>query len=276
MNTKKLIVIALTLTLAFALAACGGNDPAPPPEDTPGATETPATPEPPKTTEDPPPGAPEDPTPPEPVWGPLTAEFLDLLAGRNYYIYIQYQYVTADSDSDIELGPYPSDLGWAMGQAEVARQDDMYAQIGYPPLVGDVKTHSVFKDNKRYVIIHKDKRIVEHEYPRVSADDSLDVFPVSLMSYIDSGVGSVNGVTMPYEDYAITGKTRIYRFYVNDDKVAHCGLIDDGEVNASAMTFLEISPDIPSDMFEFPANYTIKEAEPRNSSEIPPERTPPE
>jgi len=42
-----------------------------------------------------------------------------------------------------------------------------------------------------------------------------------------------------------------------------------------AEKFLEISPNIPSHMFEMPASYTVVEKEPISSTDIPPERTAP-
>ena len=101
MNTKKFTTIALILILVFALAACGG-DPEPPPEDTPVATETPAAPE---APEDPPSEAPEETpiTPEETRWGPLAAEFMDQLAGRNYFLKYDMMDASMGPDGDVTI-----------------------------------------------------------------------------------------------------------------------------------------------------------------------------
>ena len=259
MNTKRLIVIALTMILAFALAACGSNDPAPPPEDTPVVTETPATTE---TPEDPTPGAPEEPPiTPEPTrWGPLAAEFLDLLASRNYYLKYDLLDASISPDGDVTIKPdEPMPF-------HCARQDDAYASAATDPF-GEYSLimHVVQKDNKDYYINHA-KGVVSVSEPEKanSSDDKLDTFPVSYMEFIESGVGSVDGVSLPYEDYSLTGFKYILRIYVDGAKVAYTTGILESEISTIRTNF-EISRDIPSYMFEFPPDYPLEDY-------IPPER----
>jgi len=168
MNTKRFIAIALILILVFALTACsisvnssGGDTTSPTPESTP------------------PPS--EEPTPTPPPWGPLTAEFLALLATRNYYIKSD-SISTASIGSDGDITPESDPL-----LAEYARQDDVYASmysyLGYSDVLYTAM-HHIFEDNKFYSINHDLKRTCIYDNGDTDAsDDSNDVFPVSSMEF---------------------------------------------------------------------------------------------
>ena len=88
------------------------------------------------------------------------------------------------------------------------------------------------------------------------------------------GIDSVEGVSMPYEDYGMTGKKTIIRFYIDDAKVAYSVKIYEGEVTNMMMN-IEIGMDIPSYVLEFPPDYTIEEEPPHDSSNSPPEKPAP-
>jgi len=261
--TNKLITAALTLVLVFALAACGG-EPEPPPEETPVATETPSTPE---APEDPPSEAPEETpiTPEETRWGPLAAEFMDQLASRNYFLKYDMMDASMGPDGDVTITIDQMPIAFLS-----ARQDDAYASAVLDTYIDEESLfmHYVLKDNKDYSIQHQ-KRVISVYEPEEadSSDDVKDIFPVSYMEFIESGVGVVDGVSMPYEDYSITGLTSIIRFYMDGAEVTHCIGIREDEITM-ARTNIRISKDIPSYMFEFPPDYIFEDY-------VPPERISP-
>jgi len=166
---------------------------------------------------------------------------------------------TGDAQSDIEIIPVPSDWAIKWHRVETARQDDMYAWVRWfsTDEANEPSQHTVSKDYKKYGINHMFKDINVWELPTSSADDSGDFFPVSCMYFIESGMGSVNGVTMPYETYARTDTT-VWRFYINGDKVEYCMRIKKDGVVIDVFSLMEISQNVPSRMFEIPANYPFK------------------
>jgi len=264
MHTKKFIAIALTLILAFASTACGNS------VHTGGANtassaplstlSVPPTPEnTPKPTEEPTPTPSQEPTPaPTPTPGPLTAAFIALLVDRNYYIKLECaQVFTGDAENGIEIMPIPSDWAIQWHRVETARQDDMYAWVRRftTDKANEPSQHTIDKGYKKYGISHMFKEINVWEKTTSSADDSGDFFPVSRMYFIESGMGSVNGVTMPYETYAMTDRTTVWRFYVNGDKVVYCMRIKNDGVVIDVFSLMETSRNIPSHMFALPANY---------------------
>jgi len=251
MSIKKKWWFALVsvLALTFAFTACGSDDPDPLPEDTPAVTEAPTEPE------DPPPSEPE-----ETRWGPLAAEFLDLLATRNYHLKYHMTDASIDPDGDVTTKPDPF-------INECARQDDVYASAASDTWSEDeLFAHMVHKDNKVYYINHAMGVIQVYEPKEADASNDIeDAFPVSHMEFIESGVGSVDGVSLPFEDYAITGLKTIIRIYIDGTEVAYSVGILEGEASMIKMN-IEISQDIPSYMFEFPPDYPIENAEPPEKS----------
>jgi len=244
------------------------------PESIPSETSAPESPPPETSAPENTPAPPEEPTPPPPPWGPLTAEFLALLDTRNYYI--KSESVPGGSiGSDGDITPKPDPL-----LDERARQDDAYAiaysDIDYDEYWGYKIMHHVIKDNKFYSISHSLKRIlVDDNVDMDSEVASFEAFPVSSMEFIESGTGSVNGVSMPYEDYDVAWKNTIIRFYIDGANVAHSVRIQEGKVTFVMMN-IEISQNIPSDIFGLPADYTVEEVAPPGSSGIPPEKPAPQ
>jgi len=262
------ILVVMVMLLSLLIAGCDSFDPVteePTPEPEPAPTPT-ATPEPtPEPVVDELEEIDEEEeeeeeeliTPETPTSGPLTADFIALLASRNYYIkFDQSADVTEDPESDIEVTFKYEDGVWTW--MEATRQNDVFAYTRYYSYNQQSVAHNIYIDYKRYSIKHDVKKITIYESSIESADDSGDFLPVSLMYYIGSGEGSVNGETMPYEAYAVTGQTIIWRFYVNGDKVAYWVRINNGVVR-QVEKFLDISPEIPSYMFEMPENYTVEE-----------------
>ena len=231
MNTKRFISMAFILVLAFALTVCGSSGYA-------GG------------------GSAASPAP-----GPLTADFIALLAGRNYYIKLQVADIfTGDAQSDIGIPPIPSDWAIKWHRVETARQDDLYAWIRRfsTDKKNEPSQHTIDKGDKKYGINHMFKNINVWELPTSSADDSRDFFPVSRMCFIESGMGSVNGVPIPYEDYTRT-ETTVWRFYVNGGNVEYCMRIKSDGTVMDLFTLMEISRNVPSRVFEMPASYTCEQ-----------------
>jgi len=248
------------MIMIFVLSACNNaaNDedemliavPDPPTEE---AATQPELNDPPADENDDPP---EDPpiTPEATKWGPLAAEFLDLLATRNYYLKYDVTGASMGPEGDVTIAPDPF-------LSECARQDDVYAYVYSYPEFEKIFIHEVRKDNKIYSIDHEKGVILVDEPKGTDAsDDKDDFFPVSCMEFIESGAGSVDGVSIFYEDYAITGSKTIIRIYIDGAEVAYSVEFYEGNMGM-IKTNIKISPDIPSHMLEFPPDFLIVQEE---------------
>jgi len=191
--------------------------------------------------------------PEETKWGPLAAEFLDLLATRNYYLKFYSTGASMDPDGDVTVEPDPIIF-------EFARQDDVYAYAASDTWDEDkLFLHLVHIDNRMYSIKHEKRLIIIDEFDWLDAsDDKDDFFPVSYMEFIESGVGSVDRVSTPYEDYAIAGSETIIRIYIDGTEVAYMMMVTDGR-SSFIRTNFEVSAEIPSYMLELPDDYTVED-----------------
>ena len=259
MNTKKLIAIALTLILVFSLASCNSGDSKDDSnndevQDTVVVEEKPIVED---EDED------KDIEDPEPelqvlIPGPLTADFFTLLANRNFYVKYELTFeFPTDPEGNIEIKP--DQYGQWVRFERAMKDDDLAFIHWFSHDAANIPTqHKVYMDFKEYSINHDIKTIGVYDNTPSELNWWNDFFDVSRMYYIESGISSVNGKQMPYESYGTQNKQSIYRLYVDGDKVMYWLLIRDNEI-IDIRTFLEISQDIPSHMFELPKDYPLIE-----------------
>jgi len=89
--------------------------------------------------------------------GPLTADFIALLSGKNYYIKLEVaDLFTGDTESGIEILPIPPDWAIRWHRVETARQDDLYAWIRWfsTDNSNEPSQHTISKGDKMYGINH--------------------------------------------------------------------------------------------------------------------------
>jgi len=142
-------------------------------------------------------------------------------------------------------------------------------------LMFGVATHNIIKDNVRYKIYryppsqsNADFMEVFSEPPSTTGAIS-GTFGVHIrgggVEYTGSGVGAINGVTMPYDIYIETlfGEAIgiVYRVYLDGDTVPYMMAYEEGEW-MSLYSFSEISLTVPQDklwLFDVPEDLPIVE-----------------
>jgi len=280
----------------------------PAPEPTPGETPTPESP-PPETPspESPPPETPTpesppdetptpEPPPPELPVNHISEEFLDVLInGDNFYL--SYMHYTIQG----ELYGYVEYVGGIISYSpefvELARQGDLYVhrESYWAFRWWD---HYFYTDNKVYQIFHRypgrdrRERVEVGDLGQVtSAGVSAgrltgyvgDVSWSSSHEYVGSGVGAVNGVQMPYDEYAVShwGMDIPFRllFYMDGGTVVFLATYAEGEPIESfafseafwsdppgdfGIPSVGLSRDVPQDIFDldyYLENYPIEQSD---------------
>jgi len=249
----------------------------PTPESAPPATSTPEiTPQETPTPESPPPETPAPETPsPELPPNHISAQFFDLVQ-NGVAFYLEY---TQESKylEDEYTGGFDSDDLWYHANHphrwifEEARQGNLCAST---LTAFGLTTHNIVKDSVRY------KLYLHH--PELGETDWMEVFPeppstggtisgtfgVHIrgggVGYVGSGVGAINGVTMPYDIYDITlfGEATgiVHHVYLDGDTVSYMTVYVDGSLN-SLYSFSEVSLTVPPDkmwLFEVPEDLPIR------------------
>jgi len=252
----------------------------PAPEDTPPATSTPEnTPSVSPTQESTPS---ETPTPevtptvtPELPPNHISAEFFDLIRNGDSF-YLDYTKEVLYRENEYADGSGPDDLWYHVNSFnrilyQEARQGSLCSYWLDPG--GQEVFHYIIKDNKEYQI---------HLHPVNSSADWMAVIDASLsatgvysvnfdvpvrgtsLEYVGSGVGAINGVTMPYDIYNITfmGEAiSVNRVYLDGDTVSYFTVYTYGELS-SLYSFSEISLTVPPDklwLFDVPEGLPIKQ-----------------
>lgn len=113
--------------------------------------------------------------------------------------------------------------------------------------------HSLITDDALYFIDDVNKTYME--MPITSEEETapeLDIVSDEDFSYTGSGTGTVDGKTLPYEEYAAGEENMRYYF---DGKELYA-IVVSGSDGETVMRILEISDKIPSGMLKIPAGYT--------------------
>jgi len=240
----------------------------PTPENTPSVTPTPEI----TPSETPTPESPSPELPPNHI----SAEFFDLVTNGDSF-YLDYNDESIYLPEEYTDGFDPDDVWYHVNHPhrwfyQEARQGSL---CSYWKLDRGVTTNRIIKDNKLYVI---------HRYPPSEGDadwmEVRDAPPIATgvispsfgshdrgvsLEYVGSGVGAINGVTMPYDIYnsmlfgAAYGE--VFRVYLDGDTVSYMTVYTDvGLVNL--YSFSEISLTVPPDklwLFDVPEDIPIVE-----------------
>jgi len=270
----------------------------PTPEVTPSETPTPETPSPSETptpevtlSETPTPESPSPDLPPNHI----SAEFLDVLCnGDNFYLSYMHYVIVGEQYGYVEY--HEGIRSYSPEFVELARQGDLYVhRESY--WAYSWWDHYFHKDNKEYKISH---RYPDRGREMVTVGDLGQVTSTGVSKgrltgyvgdvswstsheYVGSGVGAVNGVQMPYDEYAVShwGMDIPFRllFYIDGGIVVFLATYAEGEPIESfafSETFwsdppgdfgipsVGLSRDIPPDIFDldyYLENYPIEQSE---------------
>ena len=253
----------------------------PTPESTPPATPTPesAPPETPPTEETPSETPPPETPPPELPPNHISAQFFDLAINGDSF-YMDYAEECLNFEEYYANGSDPDDLWYHVNHPhryffQDARQGSLcaYWWLAETGLI----THYIIKDNKEYKI-----RLYHPDHPMHGVDDWMEVRDVppsttgtiSLtfgshgrgggVEYAGSGVGAINGVTMPYDIYneIVFGMAIgiAYRVYLDGDTVPYMAIYTEGELTR-LYSFSVISLTVPQDkmwLLDVPEDLPIR------------------
>ena len=269
----------------------------PTPEVTPSETPTPEV----TPSETPTPDSPSTELPPNHI----SAEFLDVLHnGDNFYLSYMHYAIVSELYGYVEHSKYIKSSSPEF--VELARQGGLYVhrESYWAYRWWD---HYFHKDNKEYKVSHRypDRgrelvSVVDLGFPSltgVSCGRLAGYVDISAShEYIGSGDGAVNGVQMPYDEYAVSHLGRDLGFrillYMDGGTVVFLATYNGGEPVESfafseafwsdppsdfGISTVGLSQDIPPDIFNldyYLENYPIEQSvSPPEQSDSPPEQS---
>ena len=222
---KKFLIIALAIIFALSAAACGGGDSG-------GGGDSVS------TSGGDSGGSAASGT--DGLGDLLSATYADLMKSKKYYMKF-----TSHMEFDGEV---------VEGRTEVAYNNDDYAMIGESSFGGmTIKSRMITKGDVMYLIDDDAKTITKTS---VSISDDTDDSDFSDLNYLGKGTGTINGRTLPYEEYENYGA--IVRFYFDGKDLYAIESIGEG-FDSMVMIIEELSNKIPSGMFDIPSGYTTLE-----------------
>lgn len=115
--------------------------------------------------------------------------------------------------------------------------------------------HTVMRDGKIYTIIHEQKMVMETDIPATSRQNA-GVVETEGIVYTGSGKGDFAGRTLSYEEYSIAQENGAMRYYFDGKELAGMQTLSGGAV-MSEIEIMEISSDVPGDVFIIPSDYTL-------------------
>jgi uncharacterized lipoprotein YehR (DUF1307 family) len=211
---KKLAILAFALMLMFSLAACGNDNNATTGGETPEATTQ--TSETPDTSVD---------------------NLINWMQGGEYY----FKY-TAEAEYEGER---------TTSKSTIAAKGDDLAVTSETTVSGQtVKSRIVAVGGVTYIIDDATKTIMKS--PVDIAEVNKEVADFSKIEKVGSGTSTVNGKTLPYEEYKSDDYT--VKFYMDGKSVY--AIESEGEGATSVMVIEEALKTVPSGSFELPQGYT--------------------
>lgn len=166
--------------------------------------------------------------------GMLADAYIDLLSGDTYYVkYRMGQEVEGEKmDTVVEM---------AVNSGDTAMITEMEGAT----------THMIFKENKMYMINHKDKTVMVMQAGPAQQQSGGGALPRSGFVFKGTGTGELFGTPRQYEEYGTDGGD--VRFFFDGKKLA--GFEFSAEAVTVQMEILEMIKDIPSGMFDIPGGY---------------------
>jgi hypothetical protein len=242
---KKTFTLTLALVLALSLlVACGGGNSNPPTTTPPPAAEQPA--EDPGQTEEP--GQAEEQPQAEPnapdSQGTVTG------GGRAVDSLISWM-INGVFSFDYELVAEAEGTTTTIS-GSVAVQGETYSMSTITTVQGQtINALVIGRDGATYMVDHVNKFIIKSA--STPAPIGFGATDNSGIVLVDSGVGEVNGRTLPYEEYGAPG-TATSRFYLDGDQVY---AIESGDGDAHVvMIITNPTQTVPAGAFDLPTGYT--------------------
>jgi len=137
---------------------------------------------------------------------------------------------------------------------ETAAVSEVALKGGDVAMIAEVEgmgtAHLVMRGGKTYIIDHESKTIMVLDMGNLMGD-SMDTFTETDFEYKGTGTGELFGIRRTYEEYSTDAGDA--RFYFDGSKLVGYEVVSDSVT--SQMEILEMSTNIPSSMFEIPADY---------------------
>jgi outer membrane lipoprotein-sorting protein len=219
---KKLITLALALTLTLALSACGGSS-AP---SSSGGNTAPAT----------------TPAEPKPEAAAPSGQALDSLIKWMQNGTFSYDFVMTSEGGGEKT---ESSGSMAMEGNNIAITTTMKVEGQ------TVNSRVIIKDNVTYIVDDVNKFIMKMPGGGLDITGGL-ITDYSDIALINSGTGEINGKTLPYEEYESAGAT--IKYYLDGGQVY--GFESESEGYKTVMIITNPSNKAPADAFELPGGYT--------------------
>jgi hypothetical protein len=117
----------------------------------------------------------------------------------------------------------------------------------------DLSTHTVFKDNTFYLLDDKNKTYFKMSAGQTQQSSQTENFENTTdLKYVGNGTGTVNGKTLPYEEYSTSDGTSLRFFMDGKNLYAITSKTKDEQME---MIILELTGKIPDGMISIPSDY---------------------
>jgi fructoselysine-6-P-deglycase FrlB-like protein len=161
----------------------------------------------------------------------LSATYVDMMKNNEYLMKYKASMEMEGQTMDVE--------------ATVAASGDNYAMLSSG---SGFETAMVIKDDKVYMIDHASKTVTSWTKTQ---EDETEAFDADGMTYV--GSGEEDGLA--YEEYTTTDGS--VKYYFDGKKLVKIATTAEGQT--VVMEILEMSNNVPADMFEIPADYQMME-----------------
>lgn len=166
----------------------------------------------------------------------LSSAYVDMMKGNEYLM--KYKFTMDYGGQSMEI------------EATMGKKGDDMAMIS--DMMG-TKTTTIFKDDKVYMVDHNSKTVTAmaqtpDESAAAAGSGSINMEGVTYL-----GTGNEDGLV--YEEYS-TSECKV-KYYFDGKKLVKMAVDVNGQI--MVMEILEMSKDVPADMFEIPAGYQVVE-----------------
>ena len=168
----------------------------------------------------------------------LTKVFSDAMKNGKFYM----RYITIATDAN----------GQQMRTKGVSATDgkSMFFEMGMEQM--DMKIKSLIKDGNMHLIDDATKTYIVLP-PKPGSEQKPNTNNFASIKFTGSGTGTIEGKTLPYEEYA--SDDNVMRYYVDGPKI-YAIEAEDGDGNKTIMLIEEFSTDVPEELLNLPEGYT--------------------
>ena len=232
---KKIIAVMLVLVLALSLAACGGGKKS---NDSDGRSST---------------------SPSRSSWSDSSPSGGDIavpsVSGKAINALIEWM-IAGKYCFDFDMITETPD-GKSEGSGSIAVEGDKMMMRSESVIDGHTyKSRMISIDNTMYIIDDENKTIMEMATTNSSSGGMFDNY--SNIKLVSSGVGEINGKTLPYEEYADSdpdsdSESRV-KYFMDGGNVY--GMISGTDEYRTTMIIRNQKNSIPAGTFDLPSGYT--------------------